>query len=477
MSESGSGPDGRGDVLDEERIDAIVGSLRSSFAWGRTRPLDWRGAQLTALRSMLTERRGELHRALRKDLGRCEQEAWLGETGLLLAEIDHASKNLRRWNRPKRVSAPLFHRPGRGRIRREPLGVALVIGPWNYPVQLTLAPLVGAIAAGNCALLKPSEIAPSCAEFLARRVPEHLDPECFAVVTGGAERARSLLTRRFDHIFYTGGAAVAREVARAAAERLTPLTLELGGKSPAIVDADVDLEVAARRVAWGKLFNAGQSCVAPDHALVHREVADAFVELLGATIREFYGQDPQRSPDYARIVSDRHFERLLGHLESGRVAHGGRSDPRERYIEPTILVDVPDDAPAMQEEIFGPILPVAVVPDMPGAVDRVNARPEPLAIYVFSKNRGTVREVLDNTVSGGAAVNDTMVQLSLPALPFGGVGASGSGTYHGRAGFETFSHPRSVLYKSTAPDPSLRYPPYTARKLKWLRRLLPGAGR
>ncbi len=455
-----------------EEAASVVQSLRGRFSSRRTRPLSWRDGQLKAFQAMLSDRQDIFHEALRADLGRCRFEAWIAETGFLANEAAHVRKHLRAWTRPERVFTPLVHQPGRSTIRREPLGVVLIIGPWNYPLQLVLAPLVGAIAAGNCAVLKPSELAPNTAAAIAEWIPEYLDAECVRVVQGGVQETEALLAQRFDHIFYTGSGRVGRVVMEAAAKHLTPVTLELGGKSPVVVDRDVDLERAARRIAWGKFFNAGQTCVSPDYALVDRAIEADFVERLRANIRAFYGSEPRSSPDYARVVNDRHFARLQGLLQSGRVAEGGDSDPDERYIAPTILREVPDDAPVMQDEIFGPILPVVPVDGVKDAIARINARPKPLALYVFSKRQRAIDDVIEQTSSGGVCVNDTLAHLSIPDLPFGGVGESGMGAYHGRESFEVFSHRRGVLEKGTRIDPALRYPPYDEHKLKWAKRLV-----
>jgi aldehyde dehydrogenase (NAD+) len=355
---------------------------------------------------------------------------------------------------------------------REPLGVVLVISPWNYPVQLLLSPLVGAIAAGNCAVLKPSEVTPNVSDVIGRLVPKYLDPDAITVVQGGVDETTAVLRERFDHILYTGNGAVARHVMEAAAKHLTPITLELGGKSPCIVDKDVDLMVAARRIAWGKFLNAGQTCVAPDYVLVHESRERDLIDALKKAVHEFYGDDPKRTPDYGRIVNERHHRRLAVLLKDGEVALGGQADEADRYIAPTILRNVPTNAPVMADEIFGPILPVLTVRSIDEAVTFVNARPKPLALYVFTKDPKVGEDVLARTSSGGACVNATIWHLANPNLPFGGVGPSGMGAYHGRDSFETFSHRKAVVTKSTRIDPKLAYPPYTRLKTEILKRLL-----
>ncbi len=452
----------------------LVARLRDSFEAGRTRPASWRRQQLEGLRALLREAEHELVEALRADLGKPATEAMMTDISFVRSEAGMALRELGRWMSPERVPVPLVQRPARARIARQPLGVVLVIAPWNYPVNLLLAPVVGALAAGNCVVAKPSELAPATSAALARLLPRYLDQEAVAVVEGGPEETGALLAQRFDHIFYTGNARVARVVMEAAARHLTPVTLELGGKSPALVDAGADLEVAARRIAWGKLMNAGQTCVAPDYVLVHREARDRLVGALGRAIHRFYGKDPARSPDYARIVNDRHWVRLRHLLEAtgARVALGGEGDRPSRYLAPTVLTDVDPDDPVMEEEIFGPILPVLDVEDLAQAASFVASRPSPLALYVFSRSDAGVEQVLQRTSSGSVCINGTVLQLAVPGLPFGGVGESGTGAYHGRSSFETFSHRRSVLAKPVWPDPPLAYPPYTRLRSWILRRAL-----
>jgi len=450
----------------------LVAGLRKAFGSDRTRTYEWRRDQLQAMRRMLVEREPELRDALEADLGKPSTEAYATDIGFVVAEIDYTLKRLRGWMRPTRVRTRLVTKPSRGQIIREPLGVVLVIAPWNYPVHLALAPMVGAIAAGNCVVVKPSEVTAHTSAALARLLPEYFDNECIAVVEGGVPETQALLAERWDHILYTGNGTVGRIVMEAAAKHLTPVTLELGGKSPTIIDETADLEIAGRRVAWGKFLNAGQTCIAPDYVLVARPAVDAFLEHVRRAVYDFYGHDPKTSADYARIVDDRHWKRLVGLLDSGTVVIGGERDEGTRYLAPTVLRDVTPDAPVMQDEIFGPILPVLTVDSVDEAIAFVNERDKPLALYVFSKSSSTVQRVLDETSSGGACVNATMYHVAVPSLPFGGVGPSGMGAYHGRSSFETFSHAKSVLRKGVKPDPALAYPPYTKTKDKILRRFL-----
>ena len=421
---------------------------------------------------MLVEREGEFTAALHEDLGKPALESFVTEIGFTLGEVDHALRHLRRWSRGSRVAVPLALQPARARNEPQPLGVVLVIAPWNYPLQLLLAPLCGALAAGNCVLLKPSEMAPATSRALAAAIPAYLDPDAVTVVEGDAAVASALLEQRFDHVFFTGGARVARIVASAAARHLTPVTLELGGKSPAIV-SDGDLTAIARRIVHGKFLNAGQTCVAPDHVLVVEPLADELVRHLRQALLEFFGPDPAASPDYGRIVDARHFDRLATALDGVDPAVGGQHDRDRRYIAPTVVLDPPADWVLMQEEIFGPILPVIRVPDVAAAIRHASQGEPPLAAYVFT-GRNDVRNAVEAGVRAGAiGVNVCAAHLAVPGLPFGGVGGSGIGRYHGRHSFDTFSQLRPVFSKSTLLD-TLRfaYPPYTRFKSRLLRRLL-----
>lgn len=454
---------------------ALVADLRATFASGRTRDAAWRTAQLRALRRMLAEQEEALLAALRADLGKPAIEAFLTEIAFVRAEVDVTLKHLRRWMRPERVGIPVKQQPARARVHRDPLGVVLIIGPWNYPVQLLLAPLVGAIAAGNCAVLKPSEVSPTVSATLARIVGQYLDRDAIRIVEGAVDETTSLLEQRWDHVFYTGNGTIGRVVMGAAAKHLTPVTLELGGKSPTYVDASADLAVAARRIAWGKFLNSGQTCIAPDYVLVERSVEAAFVEHLRAAVHTFFGDDPSQSPDYGRIVNGRHFARIRALVEgegAGTAAFGGRHDEAARYIEPCALVGVDPHARIMQEEIFGPVLPVLGVDGVDEAIRFINDRDKPLALYIFSERGSVTDRILAETSSGGVCVNATLYHLVPPTLPFGGVGESGQGAYHGRATFETFSHRKSVLRKPTRLDPPIAYPPYTEKKQKLIRRFL-----
>jgi aldehyde dehydrogenase (NAD+) len=458
---------------DLSHIPARVAALRSAFESGRTRSYAWRMEQLGALLKMVQAEESAIVDALHKDVGKPALEAWSAEVSEVANGLKFVRKNLKKWMRIERVSTPLLALPGKSWIQREPLGVALIIAPWNYPFSLSINPLAGALAAGNAVLLKPSEVAPHTSALLARLLPQYLDREAVAVLEGGVPETTEVLAQRFDHIFYTGNGAVGRVVLQAAVKHLTPVTLELGGKSPCIIDEHADLEVAARRVTWAKFYNCGQTCVAPDYVLVHERAHDKFVALLKQTITSFWGERPETSKDYGRIVNERHHRRLMALLpNSGSLAAGGQGDEQQRYIAPTVLTDVRADAPIMQDEIFGPILPVLKVASIDEAISFVNARDKPLALYAFTADPAAQQRVVERTSSGGVVLNHAILHLIIPGLPFGGVGASGTGAYHGKHSFETFSHRKAVLKKPTSIDPSLMYPPYTQAKEGWIRRLM-----
>ncbi|WP_405013474.1 aldehyde dehydrogenase family protein [Kitasatospora sp. NBC_01539] len=423
----------------------LVARLRATVRSGGTRPLARRTEQLGRLRALLTENAGALTDALAADLGKSAQESMRTEIDFVVREIDHTLAHLDAWLRPEPAPVPARLAGARARTQYDPLGVVLVIAPWNYPVQLLLAPVAGALAAGNTVVAKPSELAPATSAVLARLIPAYFAPDVVAVVEGGVPETTALLAERFDHVFYTGNGTVGRVVARAAAEHLTPVTLELGGKSPAFVDADADLAVVAERLVAGKFLNAGQTCVAPDYVLTDPGTARALEPLLAAAVEARYGADPAVSPAYSRIVDERHFDRLTALLGSGRTVVGGAHDRAGRYIAPTVLADVAPDSPVMREEIFGPILPIVEVPDLDAAIDFVNDRDKPLALYVFSGSAETRDRVAAETSSGGLGLGLPLAHLTVSDLPFGGVGESGTGSYHGRYSIEAFSHRKAVL--------------------------------
>jgi aldehyde dehydrogenase (NAD+) len=449
--------------------DFDLSGLREVFATGRTRGLGWRLAQLEAIERLCDEREADIAAALHADLGRPAVEAWLGDIASTKGEAAYARKHLKKWMRRRRQPLPLAQLPGRGWVQYDPLGVVLIIGPWNYPVYLSLGPLVAAVAAGNCAVLKPSELAPATSALLAKLVPLYLDPDAVRVVEGDGQTTQDLLAQGFDHALFTGGTAIGKKIMAAAAPTLTPVTLELGGKSPVIVAADADLDVAARRIAWVKLMNSGQTCIAPDYVLADRSISIELTEKIVANIKAFRTDDGHGM----RIVNARQFDRLVSLIESttGSIVAGGGSDRESLTIEPTVILDPSPDDPVMADEIFGPVLPVLTVESTDAAIDFVNLRPKPLALYVFTASRRFAKNVVDSIPSGGAVVNHVAMHCLVPQLPFGGVGASGMGAYHGRWGFEALSHRRAVLSKSTWPDPLLVYPPYTDRALRIMRKL------
>jgi len=458
-------------VMDIQEVAKIVAKQRAFFNTHVTYDISFRINRLRALKKAIAESEEAIYDALYSDLKKSKFETYVGEIALLLKEIDHSCAKLHSWAKPKPVWTPLVHFPAMSYIYPEPLGVTLIIGTWNYPIQLTLAPLVAAMSAGNCAIVVPSRLAPKTSRVMAEMIGKSFDPCLVTVVEGGGANAQALLEHRFDHIFFTGSTTVGKQIATAAAKNLTPCTLELGGKSPCIVDRDAKLDVTARRITWGKFFNAGQSCVAPDYLLVDKAIKKDLLETIKDCIRRFYGEDPQTSPDYSRIVNSRHFERLAGLLSEGDIIIGGKTDPTDNYIAPTVIDNVSMDHKVMESEIFGPILPVLDYENLSQAIEIVNRRPKPLSFYLFSDNRETKERILRETTAGGGCVNDTVVHLSTRSLPFGGVGDSGMGRYHGKAGFDTFSNRKSILKRPFWLDVNLRYPPYGAR-LPFMKTLL-----
>jgi aldehyde dehydrogenase (NAD+) len=451
-------------------ISQTVARLRKTFASGRTRAVEWRKQQLRQLDKMMTEKEPAIAAALAEDLDRKPFEAWLADTATTAAEARYAAKHVGRWMRRRYRLLELAQLPGRGWVEYEPYGTVLIIGAWNYPFYLTLGPAVGAIAAGNAVVLKPSEIAPASSRLMAELVPRYLDHDAIAVVEGDGAISQELIAQGFDRVMFTGGTEIGRKVYEGAAPHLTPVTLELGGKSPVIVADDADVDVAAKRIAWIKLLNAGQTCVAPDYVLADAKIRDELVRKIGESITKFESSKPPGM----RIVNQRQFDRLTGYLTNtkGKVALGGGSDVSSLRIEPTVVLDPDPDEPLMRNEIFGPILPVISVQSLDDAIRFVNSRPKPLSAYLFTKTRAVRERVIKEVPAGGMLVNHLAFQVSTAKLPFGGVGPSGMGAYHGRWGFEEFSHRKSVLTKPTRPDlSSFIYPPYTEKAWKLARRL------
>lgn len=459
---------------DLDSIPGTVAAIRHCFQSGRTRPAEWRISQLDALLRVLTEGGDELVAAMVEDFGKPEVEAYTTDISFTITEIKHIRKHLRSWMRPQKAKLRLQDRPGAGKVVPEPLGVALVIAPWNYPVQLLLAPMAAAFAAGNAVVAKPSEMVPNTSRVLSQMLRAELDPEAFAVFEGGVEVSTALLDQRFDHIFFTGSTAVGKVVAKAAAEHLTPTVLELGGKSPAIVTTDANIDVAAKRIVWGKFLNAGQTCIAPDYILVDRSRKDALVDALLAAVEQFYGTDPGTSSDLTKVVNDRHVARIEKLLadHGGTVLSGGTFDAATRKLAPTLIADPDPDSALMSEEIFGPVLPILTVDSLDEAIAFVNGRAKPLALYLFSESGKEADAVVERTSSGGVCVNHTLFHITPPTLPFGGVGDSGQGRYHGKSGFEALSNMKPVLAKPTKPDLALIYPPFTNLKKFVLKKLV-----
>lgn len=447
----------------------MLTELRSGFDSGLTRPLEWRRGQLDALVRLLEENQDAISQALASDLDKPAQEVLLGELSLLFSEARYARARLRRWSRKRRVRTPMVGLPGRSWVQPEPLGVVLIIGAWNYPVQLLLSPLIPALAAGNCVVLKPSEVAAHTAALMADLIPRYLDQRAVRIVEGAVEETTELLKQRFDHIFYTGGSAVGRIVMRAAAEHLTPVTLELGGKSPCVVDAGADLKSAARRVVWGKCLNAGQTCIAPDYVMVTSEQHDALISAMADELKAMYGDDRLGSVDFASIINQRHFNRLRGYMSNGQIAIGGQVDEQRTRIEPTVLTGIgPDDA-IMQEEVFGPILPILKVDDLDEAIAFIRERDKPLAAYLFTTSRESETRFVNQVSTGNLCINDVLMFMSVPELPFGGVGMSGMGQYHGKAGFDRLSHLKAVMKRGRFPEVTIRFAPYSRFKMRLLK--------
>jgi aldehyde dehydrogenase (NAD+) len=444
-----------------------VARLRAVHATGRTLPLEWRKRQLEGIIRLVTERESDLAEALASDLGRTPHETWFGDVASTVGEAEYALKHLKKWMKPVRTGVPLALMPGKAAYRYEPLGTVLVIGPWNYPFYLTLGPLIGAVAAGNCCVVKPSEHAPAASAALARLIPEYLDSEAIAVLEGDARITQQIIDAKLDLVFFTGGTEIGRKIAEACAPHLTPVVLELGGKSPVVVTKNADLGVAARRIAFGKLLNSGQTCVAPDYLLVEKSVREEFAAELKKTIAEFRAGAPEKQ----RIVNDRQFQRLSGLLEGQNAAIGGGTDAGEIAMEPTVLVNPDRTAPVMQGEIFGPILPIIDVDSLDHAIKIINEGEKPLAAYIFTKSKAEIERLFSEVPCGGAVSNHIAMQVLAPQLPFGGVGYSGMGAYHGKWGYEAFSHRKATLRMPIKPDLKLMYPPYSERDKKILRKL------
>eukprot|EP00245_Coleochaete_scutata_P015080 TRINITY_DN659_c0_g1_i1.p1 TRINITY_DN659_c0_g1~~TRINITY_DN659_c0_g1_i1.p1 ORF type:complete len:488 (+),score=85.78 TRINITY_DN659_c0_g1_i1:76-1539(+) len=459
------------------KSEQLVGDLRKVFRSGRTRSLEWRKSQLLGLRQMFIDNEDEICRALKEDLGKPRFESLVYDLSISM-KLEKMVKDLKQFAKPKMVPVNLLVQPGSAEIVPEPLGVCLIIAPWNFPIVLALEPLAGAISAGNCAVLKPSEVSAACSSVLAKLLPKYVDSEAIRVVEGGAPVATALLEQKFDHIFFTGGVKIGKVIMAAAAKHLTPVTLELGGKNPAYVDSTVNLTVAAQRIVAGRFVNAGQICVAPDYVLAEEVIASKLTTEIINVTQEFFGKDPLQSADLARIINDHHWERLDSVLKEegvkSAIVYGGERDRSSKYIAPTIVRDAPWQSALMQEEVFGPILAIQSVKGVDEAIDIITSRPKPLCLYPFSKNKVVIDRFISETSSGAVAVNDTVMQLSVEGLPFGGVGESGMGAYKGKANFDTFCHFKPVLRRGLMKDPPLRFPPFTDFKQKIVMALMNG---
>lgn len=450
----------------------LLGTQREYFLTGATLPVEFRIRQLKTLYQTILSFEDKIQNALREDLGKSPFESYETEIGFVLAEITYAIRHLKEWARPKKIFPPLFLFPSWGAICPEPYGSVLILAPWNYPFQLALAPLVSAIAAGNCAVLKPSELAPHTANVLAEILDACFEKRFCALIQGGPETAARLTSLPFDKIFFTGSERVGKKVLAAAAENLTPVVLELGGKSPCIVDSTADLSLAARRIIWGKSLNAGQTCVAPDYLLVDRRVKGALLERMEQELHRFFGDRPEQNPQYPKLINDAHYNRISSLLSEGTILFGGRQNPEERKISPAVMESIDPSSPLLTEEIFGPILPVVTYDHPDEILPYLSSRPKPLALYLFTSDKTMERTILSRASFGGGCVNDVILHLSCPELPFGGVGTSGMGSCHGKAGFDTFSHSKSVLKSSPRLDLPVRYPPYSEKSFSTLRRFL-----
>ena len=459
--------------IKKQQVEETLKQQRAFFDTAQTKEAEFRIRQLKRLKAGMKQREGELLQALKQDLGKHENEAFMTEVGFVYKSIQSAIKNLSQWMKPKRVKTPSYMMPAKSYIRPEPYGSVLMIGPFNYPVQLVIEPLIGAIAAGNCVVVKLSELTPTVSRVLAELITELFPKKYIWCVEGGVPTTTALLEAKFDYIFFTGSPAVGKIVMQAAANHMTPVTLELGGKSPVIVDETADIKTAAQRIVWGKTLNVGQTCVAPDYIYVHERVKQKLIDEMGQIYHKFYGTDPHKSESYARIVNDRHFNRLYHMLEQEKdhIIFGGTTVPEERYMELTIIDVTSREQACMQEEIFGPILPIITYHKLNEVIKEINSQPKPLALYLFSRKKLTQQKVLNETASGGVCINDVISHIINPQLPFGGVGNSGIGSYHGEESFNTFSHRKSVLHSHGSLSSLLSQPPYSKIQLEILRKV------
>ena len=455
--------------MESNQIQSIVSKQRKFFSKGNTKSLTFRLEQLNKLKSLVQHYEEKLTQAVKEDLGKPPFETFTGEIGFLIEEINFVLKNLKNWQKPQKVPTPLVFRPAKSYIYSEPYGIVLIISPWNYPYLLSLSPLIGAIAAGNCAILKPSEVSPKASHVISEMLSQGFEESFIAIVEGGISESQKLLEQKFDYIFFTGGEFVGKIVMEAASKNLTPVTLELGGKSPCIVDDDIDIDITAKRITWGKFFNAGQSCVGPDYLLVSPKNKDLLLKKIKESIQDFFGLDPSQSPDYGRIINQKHFNRIKNLLKDTNIYYGGNFNEKNCYIAPTILHPVTSSEQIMKEEIFGPILPILEYQNLDEAFLFIQKRPKPLAAYLFSTDSQNQERFLNEISFGGGCINDALSHYVNYHFPLGGVGASGMGGYHGKFSFETFTHRKTIMKKPLWIDIPFRYPPYK-NKLKFLKK-------
>ncbi|MBU5484806.1 aldehyde dehydrogenase [Clostridium sp. MSJ-11] len=452
-------------------FDKILCDHQIFFNSRATYNINFRINQLKKLKYLIKDNETIIYEALKKDLGKCNFESYVSEIGFVISELNHIINNLREWCKSEKVKTPLTAFPGKSYIVNEPYGSVLIIGPWNYPFHLIFAPLIGAIAAGNCAVVKPSELSPNISNVITNLINNNFNPKYLYSVQGGVDETSKLLSLHWDYIFFTGSENVGKIVMEAASKNLIPTTLELGGKSPCIVDKCTDLEISAKRIAWGKFFNTGQTCVAPDYLFIHKDVVHQFIPLLIKYIKEFYGENAINSPHYGRIINEKHFDRLSSYLEDGKVIFGGETKKEELYISPTLMIGTKINSLVMKEEIFGPILPMLQFDNLDQVIYFINSRPKPLSLYYFSRNNKNIDKLIKSTSSGSVCINETLSQINSPYLPFGGVGNSGLGKYHGKWSYYSFTHQRSVMKRSFLFDLKLKYPPYNV-PLNLLKKLL-----
>ncbi|XP_043720379.1 aldehyde dehydrogenase family 3 member H1-like [Telopea speciosissima] len=465
--------------FDRDAAASLVKELRGTFCSGKTKSYEWRLAQIKGILRMLVEKERDIIEALQKDLSKPEAEAYVAEISMAKSSCNHTLKELKHWMTPEKAQTSFTTFPSSAEIVPEPFGVVLIIAPWNYPFLLAIDPVIGAIASGNSVVLKPSEIAPATSSLFGKYLEEYVDNSAIRVVEGAINETTALLEQKWDKLFYTGNGKVGRIIMAAAAKHLTPVVLELGGKSPAVVDSNINLVVAARRIVSGKWgSNNGQTCVSPDYVITTKTFAPTLIDALKHALEEFFGKDPLQSKDISRIVNSNHYARLSKYLDedkvSSKIIHGGQRDEKQLKISPTILLDVPEDTQIMNEEIFGPLLPIVTVDKVEDSYEVINSRSKPLAAYLFTNDKKLQEEFVRTISAGGMLINDTILHLANPSLPFGGVGESGIGSYHGKFSFEAFSHKKAVMYRGFSGDASARYPPYTPRKQKLVRALLEG---